>query len=76
MCEPLRQKKRGDGLDGWFAGNDVRSAVLFYKKYYTDFFKFKEDFPEAVKEIEGIWRNNPNYSFVWWLFEYTFQDVI
>ena len=90
MCEPLINKSliknKIDVYDidnsriteDLFFAKDVKSAVLCYKKYKSNYFKFKVDFPNEAKKLMGIelqgWKIYPTWKD--WLFDYCFQDVI
>ena len=89
MCEPLRGKKRvvdsvvenpytglSKDSEHWqceevFREDDVKSAVEFYKKYRYNSHELETKYPEIWNEWDGT-----SQSYVVWLFDYVFGDVI
>ena len=89
MCEPLRGKKQNIfNLGEYFHKDDVKSAVEFYKKYWTHYgaLKLTKDYPDIYKEWleETGWEIDNDTIWDWddeegwndWLFDYCFKDVI
>lgn len=88
--EPLRGKERiwyeyGEHTDHesietkCFNKTDVKSAVEFYKRYRYNHNKFLIDNP-SIKIPTNVLDHHPTRSFslhwMYWLFDYTFGDVI
>lgn len=82
MCKPLRGKAKKVYDEIWqFDYDDVKSAVIFYKRYVPkndnslpQIGLLKRDEKEAYKHY--LEYNHLYKRYIDWLFDYCFQDVI
>ena len=88
MCEPLRDKKQYKenprDFEPFFDECDVKSAVMFYKRYRKDSDLLMNEKPDIYKiflddrsgKMHEVGLDVWNKEYLVWLFDYCFKDVI